>query len=737
MGVVGGEQRRPTRSIRRLIVSLLTVPLVTLVVLWGFAVSAAWADTLRLVRSNTFLSHVVEPIEGLTAGLQHERRMSMALLADSPAVGMVGLKAQRARTDAARERLMAAYRSSELESVTTELLDLRIDALVQELDGLDALRGEVDRQEADRAGALKRYTALIVAGNMVYDATETGDPALNRQIRVHVSLAHAHEMISYEDALLAGALTVGAPTRAEYIEFVQTVGNHRTRYAEILKNLPAEDRREFERLQRSEHYLTFQDLEDRLMADPGTAADPTVDAGQWHTASERWLNDVVRFHTGTREALSARAVDYAQGVLLRMGLSGGLGLVAVVVSIVFGVRTGRRLIRENRRMVRALEGFTQERLPSISELVHQGVEIDPDEGMPQRDFTITEVAQVHDAFARSRRAVIAATVSEVAARRGLGEVFVNLARRNQVLLQRLLRLLDAMERKAKTPEDLTDLFEIDHLVTRMRRHAEGLVILAGRPAGRTWRRPGPVVDVVRAAVAEIEDYQRVKVPPIPEDLAVAGTATADVVHLLAELIENAAMYSPPEMQVRITAQAVAHGLALEVEDRGLGLDEDKRESLNQTLAEAPDFDLFDSARLGLFVVARLARRHDITVRLRPSPYGGTTAIVLLPPGVVVEAQEEPAAPEPKREPRPKPRMEQPVAIPAAEDGELPRRVRQRNLAPQLREQDGTGPAADGGAAGRPPAQARDLMSAMQRGWQRGRDEVASQAREEGRDDHDQ
>ncbi|GAA0946375.1 hypothetical protein GCM10009550_20970 [Actinocorallia libanotica] len=685
-----------------MIVSLLTVPLVTLVVLWGFAVSAAWTDTLRLVRSNTFLTHVVEPVEALTAGLQHERRMSMALLADSPVVGMVGLKAQRARTDAARGRLLSAYRSSELDSVSSELLDLRINALIQELDGLDALRAEIDRQATDRETVLKRYSALVVAGNMVYDSADTGDAALNREIRVHVSLAHAHEMISYEDALLAGALTAGAPTRAEYTEFVQTVGAHRVRYAEILKGLGAEDRRYFERLQRSEHYLAFQELEDRLMADPGTAAAPAVDAGEWHTASERWLNDLVRFHADTREALSGRAVDYAKGVLLRMALSGGLGLVAVVVSIVFGVRTGRRLIRENRRMVRALEGFTEERLPSISELVHQGVEIDPDEGMPLRDFTITEIAQVHEAFARSRRAVVAATVSEVAARRGLGEVFVNLARRNQVLLQRLLRLLDAMERKAKTPEDLTDLFEIDHLVTRMRRHAEGLVILAGRPAGRTWRRPVPVVDVVRAAVAEIEDYQRVKVPPIPEDLAVAGTATADVVHLLAELIENAAMYSPPEMQVQITAQAVAHGLALEVEDRGLGLDEDKRESLNQTLAEAPDFDLFDSARLGLFVVARLARRHDIAVRLRPSPYGGTTAIVVLPPGVLVEAQEEPAAPEPKPEPRSRPRREQPVAVPAAGEGELPRRVRQSNLAPQLREQGGTDPAGARPAAPPPP-----------------------------------
>jgi len=346
---------------------------------------------------------------------------------------------------------------------------------------------------------------------------------------------------------------------------------------------------------------------------------------------------------------------------------------------------------------------------------------------------------VHEAFAKSRRAVVAATVSEVAARRGLGEVFVNLARRNQVLLQRLLRLLDAMERKAASPEELNDLFEIDHLVTRMRRHAEGLVILAGRPAGRTWRHAVPLVDVVRAAVAEVEEYQRVRIPPMPEDLAVSGTATADVVHLLAELIENATMFSPPEMQVQITAQAVAHGLALEVEDRGLGLDDDTREALNRTLAQAPDFDLFDSARLGLFVVARLAKRHDVQVRLRSSPYGGTTAIVVLPSSVLADAEKEPETPRTSSgtAPRPSPKREQPVAVPPVQEGELPRRVRQRNLAPQLRDQGGAGAPAEAGGSVRPPEQARSLMSAMQQGWQRGRDEVASQAREEGRDDHDQ
>jgi len=738
---MGGEQRRPTRSIGRLIFSLLTVPLVTLIALWGFAVSVTLKDSFRLARAGTFLTHVVEPVEALTAALQDERRMSVAWLADSPTVGAVGLDAQRSLTDRARARFVAAYRSPEFDSVATELIERRADALVEDLERLDTLRVEIDNGAPDRSTVLQRFTDLIVAGNMIFDGAEVADTAINRDTRIQVSLAHAYEILSYEDALVTGALTLGGLTAEEHAEFIKTVGAHRSRYSELLKSFNTEDRLYFEALQTSDHYRSFRDLENRLVAYPGTPEVAPVDVGEWRTASERWQGDLVRFHEDTREALSGRAVDYAEGVLTRLMLAGGLGLVAVVASIAVGVRLGRRLVRENRRMVRALERFTNDRLPTISELVYEGAEIDPDEGMPPRDFTITEVAQVYDAFARSRRAVVDATVSEVAARRGLGEVFVNLARRNQVLLQRLLRLLDAMERKASSPEELNDLFEIDHLVTRMRRHAEGLVILAGRPAGRTWRRPVPVMDVVRAAVAEVEEYQRVRVPPIPEDLAVAGTATADVVHLLAELIENATMYSPPEMTVQITAQAVAHGLALEVEDRGLGLDEEKRESLNRMLAEVPDFDLFDSARLGLFVVARLAKRHDISVRLKASPYGGTTAIVVLPPGVLVEAEPEPEpeAPAPRPAPPPRGRVEPPVALPPAKEGELPRRVRQRNLAPGLREQGRAArpPAAAGAPAARPPEQARDLLSAMQQGWQRGRDEAASQAREEGRDDHDQ
>ncbi|MCQ0005045.1 ATP-binding protein [Actinomadura madurae] len=155
----------------------------------------------------------------------------------------------------------------------------------------------------------------------------------------------------------------------------------------------------------------------------------------------------------------------------------------------------------------------------------------------------------------------------------------------------------------------------------MRRHAEGLVILAGKSAGRGWRRPVPLVDVVRGAVAEVEDYPRVRVQPLPR-IALLGSAVADVIHLLAEVVENATTFSPPQSPVRVSGHPVASGFAIEVEDRGLGMTEEALRAANERLANPPEFDPSDSAQLGLFVVARLAQRHDITVTLRPSPYGG-------------------------------------------------------------------------------------------------------------------
>jgi hypothetical protein len=239
-----------------------------------------------------------------------------------------------------------------------------------------------------------------------------------------------------------------------------------------------------------------------------------------------------------------------------------------------------------------------------------------------------------------QRAAVEAAVEQAELRRGVAAVFVNLARRSQALLHRQLSLLDEMERRAEDPEELEDLFQLDHLTTRMRRHAEGLIILSGAAPGRSWRRPVRILDVVRAGVGEIEDYARVRVHRMPP-VAVVGGAVSDLVHLIAELVENATVFSPPHTQVRIAGEEVAHGFVLEIDDRGLGMGDEALAATNDRLATGGDFDLGDTDRLGLFVVSRLAARHQIRASLRRSPYGGTTAVVLLPHELLT-----PAAPRP-------------------------------------------------------------------------------------------
>jgi hypothetical protein len=195
-----------------------------------------------------------------------------------------------------------------------------------------------------------------------------------------------------------------------------------------------------------------------------------------------------------------------------------------------------------------------------------------------------------------------------------------------------------MERRQDDSAELEDLFHVDHLATRMRRNAENLIVLSGATPARGWRRPVPMIDVVRSAVAEVEDYTRVTVMPMG-DVALAGRAVGDIVHLLAELIENAVSFSPPYTQAQVSGHMVAHGYAVEIEDRGLGMTDEILADINERVTDPPEFNLSSSAHLGLYVVGRLAMRYDVKVSLKHSSYGGTTAVVLIPHELVVEGAE--------------------------------------------------------------------------------------------------
>jgi signal transduction histidine kinase len=228
----------------------------------------------------------------------------------------------------------------------------------------------------------------------------------------------------------------------------------------------------------------------------------------------------------------------------------------------------------------------------------------------------------------------AAEAAEAALGNGFRQILASLGRRNQSLLHRQLRIIDTLEQQASSPAALAELFTLDHLTTRMRRHAESLTVLSGAAPGRSWSGPVPIIDVMRAAAAEVEDYTRVTVISDAEE-AVAAAAVTDMIHLLAELVENATLFSPSSTRVEVRAERVANGFAVEVTDRGLGIPPDQLRELNAQLAEPPDVGLADADRLGLFVAGRLAARHGVHVSLSPSPYLGTKAVVVLPDTIVV------------------------------------------------------------------------------------------------------
>ena len=317
----------------------------------------------------------------------------------------------------------------------------------------------------------------------------------------------------------------------------------------------------------------------------------------------------------------------------------GIGLVIVIVAVTMMGLFARRLARDVTGLEATARHLADEEMPALIERLRAGEQdAAPAETAPKLQTKTAEIARAEAAITSLQHTAAVAAVGEARLRNGIGQVFVSLARRNQSLLQRQLRLIDALEQKASDPATLADLFPLDHLTTRMRRHAEGLIILSGAAPGRSWSEPVPVIDVIRGAVAEVEDYKRVTVLTRAED-AVTGLAAADMIHLLAELIENATLSSPSGTRVEVRAERVANGFAIEIDDRGLGIEAGQLRTINQQLTTPPDFDLANADQLGLFVVGKLAARHGVRVALRPSPYGGTTAVVLMPNSIVVPASE--------------------------------------------------------------------------------------------------
>ncbi|SEL48110.1 nitrate- and nitrite sensing domain-containing protein [Nonomuraea pusilla] len=618
----------PTRGrpIALKLLILLSVPLLSLVGLWVYAAGLTAGGGLRLLEIDDLAKNFANPSEQVNIDLQQERLSSVELLLTGE--GAAALAGQRGATD--RSVALFLDRARRQRGISPEM-KAQLDVLVDRLSRLRDIRAQVDGGKAAPLDVIDAYNQIVDASFRMYDAMVlVPDMALYRHAKAVTMLGEAKEIVSRERAVIAMVLDEGRVEPEVREAFGGMVATRRLLFSRALSQLDREARAPFDKVTASPAYKEFTATEDAIRRQAAATGLPAA-AATWPVDGQNVWRSLERAQAKAVKETIDRVTPTAVGILVKVGVAGGFGLLAVVASLLLSFRFRGRLVRELAGLRDAATELAEVRLPNLVKRLRTNTRPPtPEEVSPLEVATETaEVADIVQAFNSVQSTAVQAALTQARLRQGVNQVFVNLARRNQSLLHRQLLQLDGMERATEEPDILADLFKLDHLTTRMRRHAESLIILSDQTPARGWRNPVPILDVLRAAVAEVEEYERVEVLQPPQ-AALVGSAVTDVAHLLAELVENATLFSPPRTRVDVRSETTPHGLAVEIEDRGLGLPRAELDELNERLEQTPEFDLAQSDRLGLFVVARLAARHGIKVALLPSPYGGLTARVNLP-----------------------------------------------------------------------------------------------------------
>ncbi|MBG0820164.1 nitrate- and nitrite sensing domain-containing protein [Planomonospora sp. ID91781] len=788
-----------SRSIRFKLSVLLVTPLASLVALWGFGAVVTVGDSVGLLDAGTLQETVAEPADDLVLALQREHLLSTEYMVTRSPADRGGLDAQRMITDQARARLRAESAVDAAQSIMSPRTKAHYDELMLRAGRIDELRVRIDQGRIGFIALSREFGLVPDAVRRFGNSLGSGDdPEVYQQARALAAIDQAKDFLSRERALGTGALALERPlSSGELILFTQLSAKRVFLLEQGLAELGPELRGSVAEVASSPLHDRFSAMEKRLLDGA------TVSGVDWRSVTDQLDAAFQIAVTRSSAALADKAGPAVTATYVRAGVAGALGLVAVIVSLVVSYRVGRGLTRELAGLRRAAVELAEVRLPDVMERLRRGERVDAVAEAPPLEApgSTSEVHAVAAAFDSVQHRALDAAVEQARLREGVAHAFRNLARRKQGLLQRQLKLLDGMQRQAEDAETLEKLFTLDHLTTRMRRHAEGLVILSGGAAGRRWRSAVPMEDVLRGAAAQVEDYARVRIYPMPGG-TLPGDAVADMMHLFAEIIENATVFSPPGGEVSIRGALVPRGFAVEIEDRGLGLTKERRDAINARLASPPEFDPAETDRLGFAVVGLLAARYGVDVTLRPSPYGGTAVTVLIPANLLGAPEPDPGPSEPATAAHPASQASsahqvssatptasgtdrvrlvgaaetaeaaetaapagygepaglagipasagagesgplgpagEAVRVPAARahpvmdarrtpqrrSGGLPRRVRQANLTPQLRQETEAVPEAETRVAEveeRSPEEARALLNSLQAGWRRGRSE---------------
>ncbi len=632
-------------NFRTKLLGILAVPVLALVGLTAFTGYGRLADS----RDASRLRHRIDVLAAAT-DLAHQVQLEQAVSAESVAVPGSHhdeLVAQRTATDSAVTAYFAAVQRAG--DIGSEKLDSGLDRVRRNLSALStSYRGAVDLG-SDINSVTFSYSEISASISDLIGtvADEASDPSLAREMSALAALSHAKDSTAKEWAVLDVSLSRGAFKDAEAGTFRGAV-SERDRWMGIHDGLADQaSRSALQTRLAGPAQTTTESIEASALASTegyqSLTANPTQaitgDAIAWHDGMRTRvdvLHDVLASDTANiaahAAAIEAAATRDLQTFLL-------VAAAAVLASVILGLVLGRTVSTPLRQLTGAAQQLADEQLPKlVNGLRNPGQDDDRFLSTTLTPIEVRgndEIAQLARAFNTVQTvAVDVAAEQATLLRKGISEIFVNLARRNQVLIDRQIEFLDELEATEDDPDQLSQLYRLDHLATRMRRNAESLLVLAGMEPARTRTRPVALFDVVRAAIGEVEDFSRVDLDAF-DDVDVTGNAAVDLGHLLAELMDNAAHFSPPDTRVSVEGRHGRAGYVITVVDRGIGMSEEQRAEANDLLVSPPPVGLALSRSLGFTVVARLAARYGVNVRLVAADGGGTSAIVHLPQHLVV------------------------------------------------------------------------------------------------------
>src|SRR5215469_9882381 len=641
--------------VRSRLLLLIIIPTLTSVVLGGTYIATSVQQALVYQRVET-LSSLSYDVTGLAAHLEDERDQTLEYIGQGVNGRRGSLSGAKAGSTASQNLSLVRQEQSLtapwMRKVSTDSAavgagypaQVQQDAadVVDVLGLLGPLRTAATSTQLPAVVVMQKYTKMIDSLLSIDDniALGGGDPALTNNVRSLSLVSLIDEQASEQRGLLAYSFAQDQKFDPNVLATLRTAQDEQAaNFAEFTRVATPQQLAVYQnRVQGS--LVDFASSYENQAIQIGAAGQrlqvlPTT-ANQWYGAmSTGTIAGIRGVEQNLVAATIARATALRRSAILTASFIGAAVLIVLLLALLLTTIVGRSMVRPLRRLRSGALEVAGVRLP---ETVRRMSESDgsalPLEVEPIDDQSFDEIGEVARAFDQVHREALRLAANEAALRGNVNAMFVNLSRRSQSLVERQIRLIDDLEQGEQDADRLASLFQMDHLATRMRRNSENLLVLAGHEATRRWNQPVALVDVLRAAVSEIEQYERVRLNVQP-GISVRGHAVNDVVHLLAELAENATSFSSADTPVVVAGHLLSSGgVLLDITDQGVGMGAEEMAHANWRLDNPPVVDVAVSRRMGLFVVARLAARHGIRVRLRPAPAGGLTALVWLPDEVV-------------------------------------------------------------------------------------------------------